>query len=68
MVSVASLARQFALAGDLVHDSLVAPRMGAAIRGRLEAGLLFTPAYVARVKAQVRLSWCLLLMCMTHTP
>ena len=52
MVSVADLARQFALAGDLVL-SMVGPRMGSSIQGRLEAGLLFTPAYVARVKAQV---------------
>ena len=33
--------------------SMVGPRMGSSIQGRLEAGLLFTPAYVARVKAQV---------------
>ena len=53
MVSIGALARRFALAGDLVLSTLE-PRMGTAVKGRLEAGLLFTPAYIARLKAQVQ--------------
>ena len=57
MVSIGSLARQFALAGDLLL-SVLEPRMGAAVRGRMEAGLLFTPAYIARLKAQACAAAC----------
>ena len=49
------LARRFSLGTDLVL-SIVSPRVGAGglIQGRLEGGLLYTSAFVARVKAQLR--------------
>lgn len=52
VVSISNLARQFALAGDLLL-SVITPRMGTLVQGRLESGLIFTPAYIARIKAQV---------------
>ena len=52
VVSISNLARQFALAGDLVQ-SIIAARIGTLVQGRLESGLIFTPAYIARIKAQV---------------
>ncbi|BDA42327.1 E3 UFM1-protein ligase 1 homolog [Coccomyxa sp. Obi] len=53
VVSISNLARQFALAGDLVQ-SIIAARIGTLVQGRLESGLIFTPAYIARIKAQLR--------------
>ncbi len=52
VVAISNLARQFQLAGDLVL-SIITPRMGTLVQGRLESGLIFTPAYIARIKAQV---------------
>jgi hypothetical protein len=52
VVSISNLARQFQLAGELVL-SIITPRMGTLVQGRLESGLIFTPAYIARIKAQV---------------
>ena len=46
------LARRFALSADLV-TAAIAPRVGSVIRGRLDGGLLYTAAYIARIKAQV---------------
>ena len=54
MVHMASLAQRFSLAGDLLQ-SVIEPRIGHSIKGRLQAGLLFTPAYISRIKAQVLL-------------
>ena len=54
MVHLASLAQRFSLAGDLLQ-SVIEPRIGHSIQGRLQAGLLFTPAYISRIKAQVLL-------------
>ena len=54
MVHMAALAQQFGLAGDLLQ-SVIEPRIGQSIKGRLQAGLLFTPAYISRIKAQVQL-------------
>lgn len=54
VVSISNLARQFALAGDLVQ-SIITARIGTLVQGRLESGLIFTPAYIARIKAQVLL-------------
>ena len=47
------LARLYALGAELLQAA-VAPRVGPVIRGRLEGGLLFTAAYISRIKAQVR--------------
>jgi hypothetical protein len=52
VVAIGNLAKQFALGGELLL-SVVTARMGSGIQGRLEGGLIFTPAYVARIKAQV---------------
>lgn len=54
VVHMASLAQRFSLAGDLLQ-SVIEPRIGESIKGRLQAGLLFTPAYISRIKAQVLL-------------
>ncbi len=47
------LARRYALGAELLQAS-VTPRVGPVIRGRLEGGLLFTAAYISRIKAQAR--------------
>ena len=44
------LARRFNLSSDLLLP-VVTARLGSRIRGRLQGGLLFTPAFIARVKA-----------------
>lgn len=49
---MAALAQQFGLAGDLLQ-SVLEPRVGHSIKGRLQAGLIFTSAYISRIKAQV---------------
>ncbi len=58
------LARRFNLSSDLLLP-VVTARLGSRIRGRLQGGLLFTPAFIARVKARALLSvhctsqaWC----------
>lgn len=48
-VAMGDLARRFNLSSDLLLP-VVTTRLGSAIRGRLEGGLLFTPAYIARIK------------------
>ena len=53
---MAALAQQFGLAGDLLQ-SVLEPRIGSTIQGRLQAGLLFTPAYISRIKAKVAPCW-----------
>ncbi|DBA76463.1 TPA: hypothetical protein ACH3X2_008532 [Trebouxia sp. C0005] len=53
VIPLADLAAQFALGSELLM-SVVAPRMNKTIHGRLEAGLLYTSAYIARIKAQIR--------------
>ncbi|KAI4334472.1 hypothetical protein L6164_019162 [Bauhinia variegata] len=35
-------------------SSMLEPRLGTVVKGRLEGGQLYTPAYVARVSAMVR--------------
>jgi hypothetical protein len=54
VVHMAALAQQFGLAGALLQ-SVIEPRIGHSVKGRLQAGLLFTPAYISRIKAQVQL-------------
>ena len=56
VVHMAALAQQFGLAGDLLQ-SVLEPRIGTTIEGRLQAGLLFTPAYISRINAQVAPRW-----------
>ncbi|KAL0031439.1 hypothetical protein WJX77_000485 [Trebouxia sp. C0004] len=53
VIPLGDLAAQFALGSELLM-SVVAPRMNKTIHGRLEGGLLYTSAYIARIKAQIR--------------
>ena len=52
VVPLGDLAAQFGLGAELLL-SVVTPRMNKTIHGRLEGGLLYTSAYIARIKAQV---------------
>ncbi|KAK9734880.1 hypothetical protein RND81_04G169200 [Saponaria officinalis] len=52
-IAVAELAAQLQLGSELV-SSMLDSRLGTLIKGRLEGGQLYTPAYVARVNAMVR--------------
>ncbi|GBG67649.1 hypothetical protein CBR_g777 [Chara braunii] len=51
--SIAELARRFNMGAEVL-TSVVASRLGSIINGKLEGGILYTPAYVARVKAMMR--------------
>uniref|UniRef100_A0A2P2K1N6 Uncharacterized protein MANES_04G029200 n=1 Tax=Rhizophora mucronata TaxID=61149 RepID=A0A2P2K1N6_RHIMU len=52
-IAVAELAAQFNVGSEFVKSMLEA-RLGTLVKGRLEGGQLYTPAYVARVSAMVR--------------
>lgn len=53
MLSLADLAVTYALQTELLR-STISSRMGSIIQGQLEGGLLYTPAYVRNIKAQLR--------------
>ncbi|KAJ1431948.1 E3 UFM1-protein ligase 1 [Sesbania bispinosa] len=52
-IALTELAGQLNVGLDLVA-SVLEPRLGTIVKGRLEGGQLYTPAYVARVSAMVR--------------
>ncbi|XP_047982149.1 E3 UFM1-protein ligase 1 homolog [Salvia hispanica] len=52
-ISLAEIAAQLQVGSELII-SVLEPRIGTLIKGRLEGGQLYTPAYVARVNAMVR--------------
>ncbi|XVF05585.1 hypothetical protein REPUB_Repub05bG0185300 [Reevesia pubescens] len=52
-IALAELAAQLHVGSELVA-SVLEPRLGTMIKGRLEGGQLYTPAYVARITAMVR--------------
>ncbi|KAJ0020042.1 hypothetical protein Pint_32299 [Pistacia integerrima] len=52
-LALAELAAQLQVGSELVA-SMLEPRLGSLVKGRLEGGQLYTPAYVARVRAMVR--------------
>ncbi|KAH9661231.1 E3 UFM1-protein ligase 1-like [Citrus sinensis] len=52
-LALAELAAQLQISSELV-TSVLEPRLGTMVKGRLEGGQLYTPAYVARVGAMVR--------------
>ncbi|MQM06836.1 hypothetical protein Taro_039665, partial [Colocasia esculenta] len=52
-IALAEIAAQYHVGSELVL-SVLEPRMGTLVKGRLEGGQLYTPAYVARVSAMVR--------------
>lgn len=53
MLVLADLAVSYALSSELLLSTIKA-RAGTTIRGRLEGGLLYTPAYVRNLKARLR--------------
>ncbi|KAL8501635.1 hypothetical protein ACS0TY_020950 [Phlomoides rotata] len=52
-ISLAEIAAQLQVGSELIV-SILEPRLGTLVKGRLEGGQLYTPAYVARVNAMVR--------------
>lgn len=48
------LARRFSLGAEMINGVLVERVASGAIRGRLEAGVIYTQGYLARIKAQLR--------------
>ncbi|KAM7496638.1 hypothetical protein LguiA_021052 [Lonicera macranthoides] len=52
-IGLAEIAAQFQVGSELIV-SVLEPRLGNLVKGRLEGGQLYTPAYVTRVNAMVR--------------
>ncbi|KAL5716892.1 hypothetical protein ACHQM5_009999 [Ranunculus cassubicifolius] len=52
-IALAELAAQLNIGSELI-SSILETRLGTIVKGRLEGGQLYTPAYVARVSAMVR--------------
>ncbi|GAQ86755.1 E3 UFM1-protein ligase 1 homolog [Klebsormidium nitens] len=52
-VSIGELARQFNVGVELLTGAITA-RLDTKIHGKLDSGMLYTPAHVARIKAMVR--------------
>lgn len=52
MVVMGNMARRFKLGSELMLTT-VSSRLGTTIHGRLDSGILYTAAYIARIKAQV---------------
>ncbi|KAJ7947726.1 E3 UFM1-protein ligase 1-like [Quillaja saponaria] len=52
-IALAELAAQLQVGSELMA-SVLEPRLGSIVKGRLEGGQLYTPVYVARVNAMVR--------------
>ncbi|XP_047307875.1 E3 UFM1-protein ligase 1 homolog [Impatiens glandulifera] len=51
-IALAELAAQLQVGSELI-GSVLEPRLGTLVKGRLEGGQLYTPAYVSRVNAMV---------------
>ncbi|KAL4425678.1 hypothetical protein ABPG75_009694 [Micractinium tetrahymenae] len=54
VVSVGDLARRFGLGAEMIGSVLSERVASGAVRGRMEAGVVYTQAYLARIKAQLR--------------
>ncbi|KAL5230592.1 hypothetical protein ABZP36_029368 [Zizania latifolia] len=52
-IALAEIAAQLHIGSELVVNILL-PRLGTIVKGRLEGGQLYTPAYVSRITAMVR--------------
>ncbi|KAL4558280.1 hypothetical protein LXL04_036478 [Taraxacum kok-saghyz] len=52
-IALAEIAAQLQVGSELLV-TVLEPRLGSLIKGRLEGGQIYTPAYVARVNAMVR--------------
>ncbi|KAI3438673.1 hypothetical protein D9Q98_001094 [Chlorella vulgaris] len=53
VVAVGDLARRYGLTAEMI-GGVLAERVGPIIRGQLEAGVIYTQAYLTRIKAQLR--------------
>lgn len=53
-LAVGDLARRFGLGAEMIGTVLSERVASGAIRGRMEAGVVYTQAYLARIKAQLR--------------
>lgn len=53
LCSVGDLARRYGLTAEMI-GGVLAERVGPIIRGQLEAGVIYTQAYLTRIKAQLR--------------
>ncbi|XP_040380385.1 E3 UFM1-protein ligase 1 homolog isoform X2 [Oryza brachyantha] len=52
-IALAEIAAQLHIGSELVVN-ILEPRLGTIVKGRLEGGQLYTPAYVSRITAMVR--------------
>uniref|UniRef100_A0A0D9WC36 E3 UFM1-protein ligase 1 homolog n=1 Tax=Leersia perrieri TaxID=77586 RepID=A0A0D9WC36_9ORYZ len=52
-IALAEIAAQLHIGSELVVN-IIEPRLGTIVKGRLEGGQLYTPAYVSRITAMVR--------------
>ncbi|KAH9326391.1 hypothetical protein KI387_006569, partial [Taxus chinensis] len=52
-ISLAELAGQFQVSSELI-TSILEPRLGTIVQGKLEGGQLYTPSHVARIRAMIR--------------
>ncbi|KAM0911298.1 hypothetical protein ACQ4PT_013564 [Festuca glaucescens] len=52
-IALAEIAAQLHIGSELVIN-ILEPRLGTIVKGRLEGGQLYTPAYVSRITAMVR--------------
>jgi len=52
-IALAEIAAQLHIGSELVI-SILEPRLGTIVKGRLEGGQLYTPAYISRITAMVR--------------
>lgn len=52
--AVGDLARRFGLGAEMIGGALSERLASGGIRGRMEAGVIYTQAYLARIKAQLR--------------
>ncbi|EFN57486.1 hypothetical protein CHLNCDRAFT_143015 [Chlorella variabilis] len=53
VVSVGDLARRFGLGAEMI-GGVLGERVGTRIHGRMDAGVIYTQAYLTRIKAQLR--------------
>ncbi|GBG79287.1 hypothetical protein CBR_g29437 [Chara braunii] len=51
--SISELAKRFNVGAEIL-TTVISSRLGSSVKGKLEGGNLYTPAYVARVKAMMR--------------
>lgn len=52
--AVGDLARRFGLGAEMISSVLCQRLASGLVRGKMEAGVIYTAAYLARIKAQLR--------------